>query len=496
MDFGVGFALLEECEELLRSKVSGNLGRLFIFICISVYSFKLFNLCAEMTAEVVIITKTAVTLAADSAATIGKKTYNSANKLFTLSKTHAVGIMIYNYSALMGTPLELIIKLYREKEGYKEHETLEMYRDAFISYLESFFSHLEQESYFKDFISEKFKSIIQSTEKQMTRLLRTPDLLPKDIDVSILTLVVLTQEIKDMHKMLDEQEFLATASENPSLTLDKFYSDKGEEIDSMINTLFSRFPLDERLTQLLREIAAFSIYKDCFSNWSGVVIAGYGSSDIYPSLHAFEMELVFDGKLKYRRKEDYCSVKDKGARVFPFAQDDVVQAFTYGVDPGVDAFAQIFLEKTFNAFSQMLLAEIGKQLDSSNLKPVYVREQIKNSVRQLVDNPDIIQSLLKSYRKDMIDYQFKEHYIPIIRMVEHLSKEELAGMAEALVNITSLKRRVSTNLDTVGGPIDVAVISKGDGFIWVKRKHYFDPELNAQFFRNYYSGQQHSSLPY
>ena len=37
-------------------------------------------------------------------------------------------------------------------------------------------------------------------------------------------------------------------------------------------------------------------------------------------------------------------------------------------------------------------------------------------------------------------------------------------------------------------PIDVAVISKGDGFIWIKRKHYFNPALNHQFFANYYRG--------
>jgi hypothetical protein len=30
------------------------------------------------------------------------------------------------------------------------------------------------------------------------------------------------------------------------------------------------------------------------------------------------------------------------------------------------------------------------------------------------------------------------------------------------------------------------VISKGDGFIWIKRKHYFDPALNYHFFANYY----------
>ena len=67
-----------------------------------------------------------------------------------------------------------------------------------------------------------------------------------------------------------------------------------------------------------------------------------------------------------------------------------------------------------------------------------------------------------------------------------LPKDELAAMAESLINLTSFKRKVSMEEETVGGPIDVAVISKGDGFIWIKRKHYFDRELNQQFFANYY----------
>ncbi len=67
-----------------------------------------------------------------------------------------------------------------------------------------------------------------------------------------------------------------------------------------------------------------------------------------------------------------------------------------------------------------------------------------------------------------------------------LPKDELSAMAEALVSLTSFKRKVTMGSETVGGPIDVAVISKGDGFVWIKRKHYFKAELNPQFFANYY----------
>ena len=59
-------------------------------------------------------------------------------------------------------------------------------------------------------------------------------------------------------------------------------------------------------------------------------------------------------------------------------------------------------------------------------------------------------------------------------------------MAETLVNLTSFRQRVSPDAETVGGPVDVAIISRGDGFIWIKRKHYFQAELNHQFFNNYF----------
>ena len=56
-------------------------------------------------------------------------------------------------------------------------------------------------------------------------------------------------------------------------------------------------------------------------------------------------------------------------------------------------------------------------------------------------------------------------------------------MAEALVEITALRRKVGSTLESVGGPTDVAVISKGEGLVWLKRKHYFEPALNGDFAR-------------
>ena len=58
-----------------------------------------------MTAEIALLNPHGVALAADSAVTIGsQKIINSAIKLFALSKTEPVGIMIYGNANLLHIP--------------------------------------------------------------------------------------------------------------------------------------------------------------------------------------------------------------------------------------------------------------------------------------------------------------------------------------------------------------------------------------------------------
>ncbi|MDR1306962.1 MAG: hypothetical protein LBK74_05270, partial [Treponema sp.] len=92
-----------------------------------------------MTAEVAIMNIQGIALAADSAVTLGTgKTYNSADKLFALSKYHPVGIMIYSSASIMGIEWEIIIKTYRDFLGKKSFDTLSEYAGDFINYLSKF----------------------------------------------------------------------------------------------------------------------------------------------------------------------------------------------------------------------------------------------------------------------------------------------------------------------------------------------------------------------
>jgi hypothetical protein len=53
-----------------------------------------------------------------------------------------------------------------------------------------------------------------------------------------------------------------------------------------------------------------------------------------------------------------------------------------------------------------------------------------------------------------------------------------------------VKPEIAKNIEKLQYEYDVVFVSKGDGLIWMKRKHYFKPELNNQFFANYYNDSQ------
>ncbi|MGE0829104.1 MAG: hypothetical protein AB7O04_07120 [Hyphomonadaceae bacterium] len=56
--------------------------------------------------------------------------------------------------------------------------------------------------------------------------------------------------------------------------------------------------------------------------------------------------------------------------------------------------------------------------------------------------------------------------------------QDAVDLAEYLVHCTAMYTRFKRGAATVGGPIEIAAITKHEGFKWVRRKHYFSRTLN------------------
>ncbi len=63
-------------------------------------------------------------------------------------------------------------------------------------------------------------------------------------------------------------------------------------------------------------------------------------------------------------------------------------------------------------------------------------------------------------------------------MLPTMPLQDAIDAVEFLVEMTIQHSKFMGGAQVVGGPIDIAVITKHEGFKWIKRKHYFGRELN------------------
>ena len=429
-----------------------------------------------MTAEIAIMNRQAIALAADSAVTRqqekGQKIFVSANKIFTLSKYCPVGIMVFGSASFMGVPWETVVKVYRNELGEQELANLTDYSQHFIAFLSNnrwLFPESEQDKYATRTIYSYFSFMRDSIKQKVEKLMCEKRSVTRT-EVRAVT----RDTIKAHGNLWANFDSLASLPENWDNSLKSRYSVTAEKA---IKDVFENLPISKLLLAELLNIA-LSLLSKCPAEFdapgfSGVVIAGFGRQDVFPCLQSFKMEGIVNNQLKYRQAGDYAISRDNGAALIPFAQSEMVSTFMEGVDPDYQAAIEGDLRQLLEEYPDLIVDSIVGLSDGQG-------RSLKRRLRRGSNER------LESYVSKLKRHRRERYWGPVVSVVEMLPKDELAAMAESLVNLTSFKRRISLDAETVGGPIDVAVISKGDGFIWIKRKHYFSAELNPQFAATYY----------
>lgn len=426
-----------------------------------------------MTAEVAILNSSAIAIAADSAVTIGrgKKIYNSALKVFSLSKVAPVGVMIYGNAGLLDVPWETIVKMYRRQLGTKTFPNLDAYARDFLEYLPRnslLFPGDLQDGWVRSNIAGYFLSIRDELSKAMEALFKDG----KTVDESV-TKATFGSIVERRHAHLSGLKQAADVDADWERTVGERFQDRASKIKEEV---FEKLPQDDQTTARLHDIAVLVHTRELMSDaHTGLVICGFGEADVYPALVTHLIDGVYEDRLKYRPRADKSVRVAKGSdcSIVPFAQEDMVSTFMEGMNPSIDRFVRKWLSEMFSQLPSLIP-------DADLAGDLAARAAAKGKYAQATEQ------LHARFLEQLQSHKRKQHIDPILNMVRVLPKDELAAMAEAMVNLTAFKRRMTDELETVGGPIDVAVISKGDGFVWVKRKHYFQPGLNQHFFANYF----------
>ena len=427
-----------------------------------------------MTAEVAILNREAVALAADSAVTLmgleERKIYNT-NKLFDLSP-EPVAVMIYGSADFGMIPWESVVQEYRRKFASTCHDTIENCALEFMEHLTSFVDDISVEKQ-----NEQVK-IIAMMELQSLRLkiAREPER-DKHMDKSFnglryLVLECINDRIQELENMYHHIKDDAPVDRKP---ISLFIDDWAGFIDRYLDGLPTNDEIIQRAATMV-EASLKVLPSDIWLPWrSGIVITGFGHDQLFPKLLHYSMDGVIAGKVRTRQLDSQQITEQQPSYIQPFGQDDMVLTFLHGIDPAYTRLLNRY-RTSRNHFYERMVMDLLQHFEDRAKSPLSSAER-----SDLLEKTNQMRAASLEELDYQIDSHQSSHYKEIRSMVEWLPKNELAEMAETLVNLTSFKRRVTPQAETVGGPIDVAVISKGDGFVWIKRKNYFDPKLNPQF---------------
>lgn len=191
---------------------------------------------------------------------------------------------------------------------------------------------------------------------------------------------------------------------------------------------------------------------------TGIVFVGYGDDELFPSLIPIYVSGIVDGRIRYtfsRDEEEHIGIDNESA-ICPFAQCDVMMTVMKGISPALREKVDVATgEAVSQAKDRMIEAMKAAGVDADTIAKVQ-----ETDLKEVTDK----------HGEQIQDFIQTEYVNGLVDTVEAFGVDDMANMAESLISITNLQRHITASEESVGGPVDVAVITKADGFVWVKHK--------------------------
>lgn len=427
-----------------------------------------------MTTEIVLMNSSAVVLAADSTVTISangsRVHYPGVDKIFGLTTGHSVGIMINGNANFLTIPWDAVVKQFRDEvlKGKKSFNTLTQYSETLSNYIENTGLKLINDGFFiseehavkivnkiindiKNPLASKINSdyLADFIAQKKNRALSGEKIAGQKADCFSIFCDCIKIEldlIKDAFKRNGSIALFEELEKNPRKKLSK---KSIENIENAINNVVGKeIKLPQEIKLSIYALVYFVVVYDAdYIRESDIIVSGFGADDYHPITSVIKVKMRIDNIYAITFIEKKIKIKNhEDASIKVFGEGDSIETFLYGIS---QQFKQNFQEA--------------------------VNGKIKSKRKAII--LETVSSVAESIKKELEE--------KLLSSIARLPKQFLSAMAENLIMLSSIKTRVKDHDGSVGGPVSVAVISKGDGFVWIKREHYFDIKLNPHYLSRY-----------
>lgn len=184
----------------------------------------------------------------------------------------------------------------------------------------------------------------------------------------------------------------------------------------------------KEVAEHLRTYIHEHLYMHAFNDWPeppflGFLVAGYSSDSGLAEEYQVDMQGETCPEPQLVRPLDVCGLTANG-------QPGPISRLVFGVDPAL---------------------------------PGVFQDALGVPLPQAMDATRVIQ--------ERVQYSILQDAMPI---------QDAIDLAAFLVDLTIKTIRFKPGPATVGGPVEVAAITKHEGFKWIQRKHYYDESLNRR----------------
>jgi hypothetical protein len=414
-----------------------------------------------MTSEIAVMNQRAVALAADSAVTLidggTVVVRNDQRKLFNLMDNRPIGVMFFGVADILGHPWEHLIEHYQKKVKPRELAHVKDYSASFtgmLDNLEEFFPRARQKDDFKRLLASVFRYILH-----LGQYLRESGGSERAAMSDTQILEEAIGRVWHDYQFRDDGAARGDLSCFPPGFAAQVAREYKQTIEELITYGFQPFGLSTSTLQKLREIAVFAVVKDLFlEDVTGLVFAGFGSEERYPVVVTHFLSAIVGGIVKRAEASVDAIDGDIRSKIRVFADSEVTNAFIRGID--------FNLERRVYGIMQLLMQSLVDQVVGAfgNIDPAQ-REDVRRRFQA-----NLVPQYFNAFRGMIGDYQQQTFINPVLRVLEIAARNELAETARELVSLNVFKKRIMAQKQTVGGAIDVAVISREGGFQWYNRQ--------------------------
>lgn len=435
-----------------------------------------------MTAVVGILNKRGVAIAADSAVT---RTHNrdgrykkqkftkNGNKMLRMSNVVPVSIMLTGNGAFIGNQWDIVVRQYRRDRGDVCHSTVEACVHDFFDYI-AYNDIFWNERRMRHWITENMEWLVNKVNENipwdMSRIKQDGTFArPKGYyNAFIKVLKVEQKSFKKKGRCPQFEEY----------TIERFREYAKTYIDECFEGLLKnespfKISYTKEFLDSVREELEITLMDRLTTRWEDIdsatlVFSGYGIEQEYPSLVSVNVCEGLDHRVNYHiHPKDIINISDENPVAFcPFAQADVTKSIIRGQHM---LWLKDIMKETKEKYRNAAENLFEKMFQEQNFEFLQMLAEVKYGDLLLRYNKSIIRMLdmnQREWEKTLKDYDMKS----------------MAALAQSLIELTGFQRILTFEQESVGGPVDVAVITKNDGFTWLNRKSwYHHKDVNGMY---------------